>query len=286
MAKSDSGAGLKAVLDKHGYGFQYAVLKQCKDLYDHDEDSPWAPQVAELPVETEQDATHLDFVLRTSEAFLVAECKRVDPALASWGFVRAPFTRASSRRYDIKRPKVDQIAIDGSTSKIFAKPGTIAGGEPFHVGKEIKTDAKGDGTATGRSAIDDTIAQIFRGRSGFIEYLGTHQGVLGMNKPAVIIPVIFTTAQIVTSPVDLGSANISDGKLAHVPTETPRWIWYDYNVPWSMRPKVQMRVDRPDESLSRLLDVYHARSVAIVTVDGIEEFLIKAAHVVTSFDSF
>jgi hypothetical protein len=169
---------------------------------------------------------------------------------------------------------------------MFAIPGTISGGEPFHVGKEINTGAKGDGTGTGRSAIDASVTQIIRGRSGLIEYLATHQKVLGVNAPFVVVPVIFTTATIVTSTADLGASSLDKGRLPKMSADTPPWIWYDYNVPWSMRPKVQMRVDEPDASLPRLLDVYHARSVAIVTVTGIEDFLSKAAKAAQSFSSF
>jgi hypothetical protein len=51
------------VLDQHGYGFQYAVLNKCRELFDRDQDSPWSLEVAELPVETKDSSTHVDFVL-------------------------------------------------------------------------------------------------------------------------------------------------------------------------------------------------------------------------------
>ena len=41
MATKDFSAGLKAVLDQHGYGFQYAVLNKCRELFESDQDSPW-----------------------------------------------------------------------------------------------------------------------------------------------------------------------------------------------------------------------------------------------------
>ncbi|HLG54638.1 MAG TPA: hypothetical protein VI485_04870 [Vicinamibacterales bacterium] len=285
MSPAQFDAGLKAILDHHGFGFQYAVLKKCLELFQHDQDSPWGLEVAELPVETKDASTHIDFVLRTENAMLIAECKRVDPAVSQWGFVRAPFTQKTSQRYQSKRPKVDQVAFDSSAGRLFATPGTISGGASYHIGKEIRTQLKGDGTAKGRGAIDDAIAQILRGRAGFIEYLGTHQRVLAPNAPTVIVPAIFTTAKLVTSDVDLGTANLQDGRLDEVPSTTPDWIWYEYNVPWSMRPRVQLRVDTPDSSLGRLLEVYHARSIAVVSVGGIEDFLRVSADAASSFSS-
>jgi hypothetical protein len=42
MQQSSFSTGLKAVLDRHGYGFQYAVLNKCRESFDHDQGSPWA----------------------------------------------------------------------------------------------------------------------------------------------------------------------------------------------------------------------------------------------------
>jgi hypothetical protein len=240
-------------------------------------------EVAELPVETRHASTHIDFVLRTDKAMMVAECKRVDPAMSCWGFVRAPFTYATGRRDASRRPRVDRVAVDSSAGRSFATPGSISGKASFHIGKEIKTNLKGNGTSQGRKTIDDAINQIFRARSGFMEYLGTHLGVLPANTPTVIVLVVFTSARLVTSDIDLGTAKIEDGKLEKVITQMPKWIWFEYNVPWSMRPDVQVRVERPDSSLGRLLEVYHSRSVAIVTAEGVEEFLSASADAIESF---
>ena len=41
---------LRDVLNRHGYSFQYAVLRRAIELYE-DRLSSWSPVVAELPVE-------------------------------------------------------------------------------------------------------------------------------------------------------------------------------------------------------------------------------------------
>ena len=86
------------VLDQLGYGFQYAVLKAAQAATQID--SKWRFEVAEFPVQVQGVNTKIDFVLQhggTSRhnppqpCYLLAECKRANPALSNWCFVRAPY---------------------------------------------------------------------------------------------------------------------------------------------------------------------------------------------------
>ena len=91
------GAGLRKAINSGGFGFQYAVLEMARFLNGARESS-WVPQAAEFPVTARQKNTHIDFVLREYstfdhvDAYLVAECKRENPATARWCFVRAPYS--------------------------------------------------------------------------------------------------------------------------------------------------------------------------------------------------
>src|SRR5437016_2231746 len=91
--------GFEITLNRHGYGFQYSVLKLASELYKQNQ-SAWFFEVAEFPVEVQQAGTRIDFILRRSNRFvgglplfMLAECKRANPALSNWCFARAPFTR-------------------------------------------------------------------------------------------------------------------------------------------------------------------------------------------------
>ena len=53
----------KASLDRHGYGFQYRVLKAANDLF-RETTSFFAFEVAEFPVEVQNYDTRIDFILR------------------------------------------------------------------------------------------------------------------------------------------------------------------------------------------------------------------------------
>jgi len=100
-------------LNRHGYGFQYAVLKKCEEvaaiLEKNLTPATWAPLVSEFPVEVQRAGTKIDFILRRISrwavpgvpVYLLAECKRANPALSNWCFARAPYVHhARSSTYE------------------------------------------------------------------------------------------------------------------------------------------------------------------------------------------
>src|SRR5262249_8923505 len=82
----------------HGYGFQYAVLAAAERLFKPGLGSPWRHPVAEFPVEINHVHSHVDIILEhyRRPMMMVGECKRANPALRNWCFLRAPFKEASS----------------------------------------------------------------------------------------------------------------------------------------------------------------------------------------------
>src|SRR6266567_54840 len=91
---TDPKAGFAKALNRHGYGFQYAVLKRLEDLRDNKRSS-LIFEAAEFPVEAKGQHTRIDFVLRhvsdfPRPLFVTAECKRANPSHSNWCFVKAP----------------------------------------------------------------------------------------------------------------------------------------------------------------------------------------------------
>ncbi len=84
--------GLITALNVHGYAFQHAVLKASESLFD-EKLSPWVFEVAEFPVAVKGRQLHIDFILRNKheQAYFIAECKRCDPAISNWCFIKAPY---------------------------------------------------------------------------------------------------------------------------------------------------------------------------------------------------
>jgi len=98
------------VLDRHGYGLQYAILKVAERLWSEGK-SRWLFEACEFPVEVQGKGTRIDFLLKYQggSAFMVAECKRADPRFSRWCFVRAPFVRRNQER--------DMLVLEGVETK-------------------------------------------------------------------------------------------------------------------------------------------------------------------------
>ena len=119
-------------LNIHGFSFQYAVLKEAKVCFD-ERKSPWVFEVSEFPVAVKETPTHIDFILKNSSEpfYIVAECKRANPALSNWCFVKAPYvSRSISTGERVVRevvsvisnhycPVKDRITTTGYRSPLF-----------------------------------------------------------------------------------------------------------------------------------------------------------------------
>src|SRR5579872_5212238 len=81
-------------LNRHGYSFQYAVINKAKEAFEQGA-SAWGFMVAEFPVQSPEKDTRIDFILKHTRnpIHMVAECKRANPALSNWCFVKAPFVQ-------------------------------------------------------------------------------------------------------------------------------------------------------------------------------------------------
>src|SRR5687768_5877010 len=105
----------ESLLNKHGYNFQYSIVRRAEQLRKENK-SHWQLEGMEIPVTAGGDLTHVDFVLfqvplyetRRKRFFLVAECKRVDPAKGHWCFTKNPYTWRSPHRVS-KCVQFDQV---------------------------------------------------------------------------------------------------------------------------------------------------------------------------------
>ena len=79
------------VLNRHGYGFQYRVLKEAERLANEGK-SRWGYSTFEFPVDVQGAGTRVDFILKNyvKYIYMIAECKRANPALSNWCFAKAP----------------------------------------------------------------------------------------------------------------------------------------------------------------------------------------------------
>jgi hypothetical protein len=268
---------VKRALNSHGYAFLYAVLRHCERLHE-ERRSRWRFEVAEFPVDTKSGGTRLDFLLYGQNpdcgvaAYLVCECKRVNPALAEWCFVRVPYVRRGRSRV---RALFDQVIFDSYRavqSRTVALDDRV---EPYALGLEIKGGAKGESGA-GRGAIEEAAIQVCRGVTGLIDFSKDNHQPFAFVPPPVIIPVVFTTARLFTSQVDLRTADLRTGRLpGDLAVQEAKWLWFQYPVSSALRHSVNRRQVSAErlKSLGDVLELEHARSIAVVNAEGVEAFL-------------
>jgi hypothetical protein len=272
-------SGLEKVLNTHGFGFHYATLKRAVDAYEKTRQG-WFFNVAEFPVEARGNGTRIDFVLRKSGSgapyFLVAECKRANPSLSDWCFVRAPYWYRGE-------PIVPQLVLEHIS---FASPGMPSSfgfgyhcvAEAFGIAIELRSTREGEKHGAGRGAIEEAAAQVLRGLNGFINNVAGNQSILGEQKLAVFLPVVFTTAKLWVCDAKLEQADLLTGNidLSSSTLRPARWVAFHYPVSPGLKHSVI-----PRKSGQHLWETYvaeHLRTICVVGADAIEEFLQASAN--------
>jgi len=267
---------LTKVLNSHGFGFQYAVLRRVEELNKEQRKAAWDLGGTEFPVVAKDETTHIDFVLLrqhlqiNATTHLVAECKRVNPTFSRWCFVRTPYS--ATEGFTV----FEQIRCD-PPNKIIRNAFSIQGArEPYQLGLELKGQPRSDGGSSGRGAINDAVAQVLRGTSGLINHvLGLRDGgkiTKRVEEPTAFrfIPVIFTTAKLWVSNADLRKVDLQTGDLDSADCTKADWIWFNYNRSPKLRHDLEWT---HSDDLRKDLELEFTRSIAIVSTAGVDSFL-------------
>ena len=80
-------------LNTHGFSFQYAVLKEAEVCFRREEVALGFRKSSRVSgTSVKETPTHTDFILKNNlePFYIVGECKRANPALLNWCFVKAP----------------------------------------------------------------------------------------------------------------------------------------------------------------------------------------------------
>jgi len=275
--------GLAHQLNIHGHGFHYAVLKIVKSCFDN-QTSPWIFEVAEFPVEINGASTHIDFILRNKNEpfFMVSECKRADPSLSNWCFVKTPFV--SRQHASGKERIVREVLINRKSS---GEPPTVnldwfaRSNEIYRLGFEVKNDDKGEGKF-GRGQINDAITQVLRGHNGLFNFFASKlektkrmpfQGSSNGNSYAAFLPVIITTAKLWVSDIDLSEADTNSGNIDFPQDSLKEKEWLLYHYAQTPDISHQLSGFSEIEDLSDALYFEYTRTIPIVNAAGIQSFL-------------
>lgn len=272
---------LITALNVHGYAFQNAVLKTAENLFD-EKISPWVFEVAEFPVAVNGRQLHIDFILRNKheQSYFIAECKRCDPAISNWCFVKAPYV---SRNLSNSGERIVREYIFKSRDSNIIRTGLQwidRTSDVYRLSFELKCREKGEGLY-GRGQIKDAIAQVLLGLNGMIEF-----GVDAMKKGrrnlfkednrgnlyASFIPVIFTTAKLWVCDYDLSTADLESGKVNLAETELKERNWVFYQYAQSPDLKHAYSAAGQESDIAHILYIDFTRTIPIVNASGIKEF--------------
>jgi hypothetical protein len=266
------GAAFRKILNSHGYPFQQAVTKVAVETAAKPHESPWYFDVTEFPVSINGFDTRIDLVLKRRDqgGYLIGECKRANPALSNWCFVRAPNVR---RRHNQTKLLVEGVRF----YKQELRTGVFAdiSEKIFHIGTEVTSNLKGDAAGShGRGEIESAAGQVLKGVNGMVQFFSKHPAIIGTSGIVHLVPAIFTTARIWTSEVNLSDAEIENGTLnAEIVTLKPEpWVWLNYNLSPALKHSIRNETPPPGD-LSSALEAEYTRSIAIVGANGIVDFL-------------
>jgi hypothetical protein len=254
-------------LNSQGYSYQQRVICAGKDVFTASR-SPWRFLAQEFPIRVQGKDRHIDFILKHTEreVYLVAECKRANPAYCNWCFVEYVHTG---------NPEDERATILEGVRDGMVKPYLLYRNEQqYHLGFEMKSGKVGDkhSYAPGKG-IDEAASQVCRGVNGLAYNL--HSVLKGGGAvDAIVVPVIFTTANLYISDLDLFNTDLVTGNIqgASSSLRQVEWLAYRYHQSPSLRHE-QFRLDGSQRtSLRAILTNAYARTIYIVNSNGIETF--------------
>lgn len=274
----------RKVLNRHGYGFQYRVMDEARRLHDA-QHSRWLFEVAEFPVTVRGRDARVDFILRHADRnmYLIAECKRVNPALSNWCFARAPFVRRNPYSDKLVFP---HAMINGNGNLSLGISEQERSEQIYHISFEVNSGETGDENGKARGEIEKASEQALLGINGMIEFMSNNKLLVNLEEKRLFIPAIFTTANLLTTELDLTSATLERGEFVpgSIELAPKKWVWLQYHQSPTLKHSspsfdhVYNVCDpsrRPAPALGKILDSEYARSIAIVSPSGIESFLAR-----------
>ncbi len=279
LPKNDNGRRdrFAQALNRHGYAFQNAVLA-ATDAAFQDRASRWIFEAAEFPVDLRGSGTRIDFILSTNKTpcWLLAECKRVNPAYSEWFFVKSRYIRRDQHdAFTVEHVSYEEgiFCTDGVT--LISAPS----GEFFHLGFDVKTDKAGDPSGSRSNAIEEAATQACRGMNGMVDYLAMNRSALAQHpsnrqiRSRTLFPVIFTTASLFTADTDLAKTDLMSGEIDRQtlnPTEVD-YLFYQYHLSPGIKHSVVPCHNRGE--LAHILQADVIRTIPIVSAKGIMNFL-------------
>lgn len=261
---------LQETLVGHGYAFHQRAIREADAACRKWE--RWRYATPEFPVRADRD-TRIDFVLRCGDWHLTVECKRTNPDYSQWFF--AKFHRKGGRAWDARflvdgirlvQPKVIEARC------VQANTAMVSG--IYRVGMIVDTTKCGRAKTQRKDELESAIRQAVRGANGLVNYWIDNTPSLQPGDVRFVIPVVFTTAELIVTDVHLGEKTSLDGvvEAAELDPHVVPWLFYEFSIEPGLRhQRAQQLVARG--GLEKVLERQYARTVPIVNTASIDEFL-------------
>ena len=267
-------------LNQHGYAFASAVINEAADLFDK-RSSAWQIHCTEQPVTCGAHHTRIDFVLSQQRDdtcwLLVGECKRVNPVYSKWCFARSRYQeprwleqKIIAECIQLREPRRSSIVNSPNYDRIF------------DIGFVLKTSKDNNeivehAVSKDNDAIENSCTQVLRGLNGLVSGLSENESLRttlqGINR-VLVLPVVFTTAKLVSSDVDMAKADLNSGrvKLEKEP-EIKDWLFLQYPQSPTVRHQLPARVPNSARTWSEVVAHEFWRTVTIISPNGIASYL-------------
>jgi hypothetical protein len=245
--------------------------------------SPWIFEAAEFPVSLKGTPLHIDFILRNrnENSYFVAECKRCDPSVSNWCFVKAPYV--SRGAFSGRERIVRELILKKKESSVVQTglQWITRSSDIYHLPFELKNRDKGEGHY-GRGKIDEAVTQVLRGLNGLIDLAiesakKSTKAFLNFDRSdnlyASFMPVIFTTAKLWTCACDISAGDIESGKIdiGDAKLTEKKWLFYQYGQSPAL--KHAYSSVRQESDISEILYLDYTRTIPIVNAAAIGDFL-------------
>jgi len=275
MSQPTLGQSFVNSLNMHGFSLQHTIRRVVQDCFSQNL-SDWRMEAVEFPVEVQGFGTRVDLILshRNESVWLLGECKRANPALKDWCFAKYSWVH-SGRSLEFLFADVITKGTSGGVRSSGMR--LNAPDPPMHIGLEIKGNERGDSFGTGRGAIEEAVTQACRHMNGMIQFLDAHAFVMKSVR-LIFLPLIFTSARIWRTDIELDEADLLTGNLKVTDTEMKEVPYVILQYPMSPGLKSETRLPPGFPlSLGGMLDFLYTRSVIIASTSQLEKFLGCAA---------
>lgn len=258
-------------LNIHGYGFQYRVAKEIESLHAQAK-IQWYISAIEYPINIHGKHSRIDLILKHNyrNTYIVVECKRANPAYSDWVFSRSPYSNPV--QYS-RLSFAEEISIVDSGEVRSSIVNLASSNRIYQIGLELKTDKKGDRFGSMSDQIEKAATQACLGFNGLADIFSREQDSFGGSKSIILLPMIVTSANLFSSSVDLGKADINTGEISPDDIDIERVDWL--NLHYHQSPGLKHSIESSHEN-KRLNDsLYHeyVRTIPVLHPDGLHQYL-------------